>query len=232
MSVSNAASGASLGSIRASTRWVLWTTSGPRRSTPPAVTNRVLRPARMALDTRLAAAVTPCSKFGVLAWAPGVGSNTTVQLVEALHPVLPHHQVVGTRRCRASECCAARRRSHTPAGRGSRPARAAATTRAGPCPTDHVRVRACRSAGCRERRRSRRCPRSSSLSGRARVRRRRSGAMAPDRSHPVWRWAPDTRTTTPFGRSGPPPAAGRRDLPSWCAPPAPPARTAPNRSVR
>jgi hypothetical protein len=78
MSVSNAASGASLGSIRASTRCVVFTTSGPRRSMPPPVTNRVVSPARIALDTRLAAAVTPCSKAALLEWPPGDVSNTTV----------------------------------------------------------------------------------------------------------------------------------------------------------
>ena len=99
MSVSNEAIGASLGSIWARTRSVVAATSGPRRSMPPAVTNRVFSPARIALCTRLAAAVTPCSKFA----AVGVGSWARVEhdgaLVEPLDGVLLHHQLVAAGRC-------------------------------------------------------------------------------------------------------------------------------------
>ena len=78
MSVSNAARDDSVGSMRASTRKVVAATSGPRRSIPPAVTNLVVRPDCTALCTRLAAAVTPRSKFSRLPWEPGAASNTTV----------------------------------------------------------------------------------------------------------------------------------------------------------
>jgi hypothetical protein len=71
--------GAVPGSIRANVRMVLSATSGPRRSTPHAVTNLVVNPARAALVTRLAAAVTPRSNPAASAWASGWVSKTTVQ---------------------------------------------------------------------------------------------------------------------------------------------------------
>ena len=120
-----------LGAMRAN-RCSDWAaTSGPRRSAPSVVTKRVVSPARSALWTTLAAAVTARSNASSPAAPPARAGRAGRGSAQALDAVLADLERSPSGPRPASGSCAARRRRRSRAGCGSRRARGAGRAPAG-----------------------------------------------------------------------------------------------------